>query len=98
MTLLFPNNNIAAIKVQLIDLTNRNFRQFKRVKGNNTTGQKDLEGQLVLISSISIRQFNKHIKAIYDTVLNRGNTKKHTSPKYKEVITKQGIVKITKNA
>ena len=60
-------------------------------------GQKDLKGQLTLVSSISIRQFNKHIKAIYNTILNYKNTKKHTSPNHKIVITKQGVVEITKN-
>jgi len=38
MTLLFLNNNIVAVKAWLTDLTNQNFRQFKRVKGNNTIG------------------------------------------------------------
>ena len=60
-------------------------------------GQKDLKGQLTLVSSISIRQFNKHIKAIYNTILNYKNIKKYTSLNYKIVITKQGVVKITKN-
>ena len=38
MTSLFPNNDIAATKAWLTDPTNRNFRQFERVKGNDATG------------------------------------------------------------
>ena len=47
---------------------------------------------------MSMRQFNKHIKAICNTILNYKNTKKHTSPDYKTAITKQGVAEITKNA